>query len=223
MENKRHRGRPTKSEKIVRRDHFSVWVTKEEKQKISEIIEKSGLSASQFFVTLALDSPWKRPKRRELPTKTAETIRILEQLAGILSLAVLKTKDHQMQSQHWEHSSQRVRLIADLISLWLFEEFEIRTVQKTLSETIDLMKQLNIYIGQMLESSEGKNQILGSVAQLIINCKALLTSHEAYYQNGEFQRSTRDWVSRQAENPTVAHKAVEEALSKIIKRIEHDW
>lgn len=223
MENKRQKGRPAKSERVVRRDHFSVWVTKEEKQRISEIIEKSGLSASQFFVTLALDSPWKRPKRRELPAKTADTIRILEQLSGILSLAVLKTKDHQMQSQQWEQSSQRVRLIANLISLWLFEEFEIRKTQKTMTEITDLMQQLNMYLSQMLDSSESKSQILGSVAQMISNCKRILASYENYYQSGEFQRSTKDWVSWQSETPAAVHKAIEDALLKIIRRIEHDW
>ena len=115
MESKR-KGRPPKEEKVVRRDHFSVWVTKDEKARINQLIEKSGLSASQFFLTLALDTPIKRPQKKTLPARTAEMIRTLEQLSGILSLAVLKTKDQQMQSQQWMQSSRYVRLLSQTIT-----------------------------------------------------------------------------------------------------------
>ncbi|WP_342086167.1 hypothetical protein [Dyadobacter sp. OTU695] len=85
-------------------------------------------------MTLALDIPFKRPEKRTLPKATADTIRILEQLAGALSVAVLKTKGHQMLSAQWEQSSQRIKLLADLITLWIFENFEIPSFKKSLSQ-----------------------------------------------------------------------------------------
>lgn len=39
---------------------------------------------------------FKKPQKKSLQNKTAETIRNLEQLAGILSLVVLKTSDYDM-------------------------------------------------------------------------------------------------------------------------------
>ncbi|MCF0070780.1 hypothetical protein LZD49_09875 [Dyadobacter sp. CY261] len=54
----------------------------DQKRQVSGLIEKSGLSASQFFLTLALGIPFKRPKKKTLPKATAGTILILEQLAG---------------------------------------------------------------------------------------------------------------------------------------------
>jgi len=95
MKNQKKKGRPSKEKEAVKRDHFSVWVTADQKNQIKQLVAKSGLSASQFFLTSALDVPFKRPQRRMLLKATAETIRILEQVAGILLLAVLKTKDQQ--------------------------------------------------------------------------------------------------------------------------------
>ena len=113
MQNQKTKGRPPKQKGTAKREHFSVWVSAEQKNQINQMIEKSGLSASQYFLTLALDVPFKKPKKRSLPKPVADTVRILEQLSGILSLAVLKTKDQQMLSVQWQQSSQRVRLLAD--------------------------------------------------------------------------------------------------------------
>ncbi|WP_426293496.1 plasmid mobilization protein [Dyadobacter endophyticus] len=73
------KGRPPKEKGAAKRDHFSVWVSSDQKSQINQMIEKSGLSASQFFLTLALDVPFKGPQKRTLPKVTAETIRIPEQ------------------------------------------------------------------------------------------------------------------------------------------------
>ena len=116
---KKPKGRPPKSEKIVRRSHFSIWATKEEKELLNQHIERSGLSASQYFLTLALNSPIKRPQKKSLPERTAQTILILEKLAGILSLAVLKTRDADMLSQRWQDSSKNVRMLSDLVHCYL--------------------------------------------------------------------------------------------------------
>jgi hypothetical protein len=90
---KKPKGRPGKNEKVVRRSHFSLWATKEEKELFSQHIERSGLSASQYFLTLALNSPIKGPQKKSLPARTAETILILEKLSGVLSLALLKSRN----------------------------------------------------------------------------------------------------------------------------------
>ena len=41
---KKLKGRPAKNEKIVRRSHFSIWATEEEKEPLNQHIERSGLS-----------------------------------------------------------------------------------------------------------------------------------------------------------------------------------
>ncbi|WP_342088063.1 hypothetical protein [Dyadobacter sp. OTU695] len=73
----------------------------DQKRQVSGLIEKSGLSASQFFLTLALGIPFKRPKKRTLPKTTAGTTLILEQLASVLSFATLKTMGYLMLSAQW--------------------------------------------------------------------------------------------------------------------------
>ena len=79
---KRQKGRPPKAERTVKRQHFSVWVSKEQKEQINRKIEKSGLSASQFFLTKVLDVPLKRPQIKTLPDKTAELYKVLRMLSG---------------------------------------------------------------------------------------------------------------------------------------------
>ncbi|MGN7888432.1 hypothetical protein [Dyadobacter sp. 22481] len=73
----------------------------DQKRQVSGLIEKSGLSASQVFLTPALRIPFKRPRKKTLPKATAGTILISEQLAGVLSFATLKTKGYQMLSVQW--------------------------------------------------------------------------------------------------------------------------
>lgn len=218
MENK-SKGRPPKDDRVVRRYHFSVWVTKDEKAKINQLIEKSGLSASQFFLTLALDTPIKRPQKKTLPTRTAEMIRTLEQLSGILSLAVLKTKDNQMQSQQWQQSSQSVRLLANLITLWVFEDFEIRSTQSTLSDICNWMRQLHNYLDHILDRSSSKTSVLEKTESVFKNADSLLEKHARYYESDELAQLTPKWRSNQQDDPGAVHRAIEEALRQIIKKI----
>ena len=56
---KKSKGRAAKNEKVVRRSHFSIWATKEEKELLNQHVERSGFSASQYFWTLAQNSPIK--------------------------------------------------------------------------------------------------------------------------------------------------------------------
>lgn len=218
MENK-SKGRPPKEERVVRRDHFSVWVTQEEKAKINQLIEKSGLSASQFFLTLALATPLKRPQKKTLPARTAEMIRTLERLSGILSLAVLKTKDHQIQSQQWQQSSQSVRLLANLITLWVFEDFEIRSTQSTLSAICSWMQQLHSYLDQILDRSPSKTSVLEKTESIAQSANNLLEKHARHYRSEELAQLTPKWKMDQQNSPGAVHRAIEEALRQIIKQI----
>jgi len=161
MENQKTKGRPPKQKGTVKREHFSVWVSADQKTQINQIIEKSGLSASQYFLTLALDVPFKKPQKRSLPKQVADTVRILEQLSGILSLAVLKTKDQQMLSAQWQQSSQRVRLLADLITLWVFESFEIRSIKQTLGSLRSWLNELTNFLSLFPDELESKQEIAG--------------------------------------------------------------
>jgi hypothetical protein len=218
MENK-SKGRPPKEDRVVRREHFSVWVTQEEKATIKELIEKSGLSASQFFLTLALDTPIKKPQKKTLPARTAEMIRTLEQLSGILSLAVLKTKDHQMQSQQWQQSSQSVRLLANLITLWVFEDFEIRSTQSTLSDICSWMQQLHSYLDQILDRSPSKTSVLEKTESVFQSANSLLEKHARHYQSEELAHLASKWKSNQQDDPGAVHMAIDEALRQIIKQV----
>jgi hypothetical protein len=218
MENK-SKGRPPKEERVVRRDHFSVWVTKDEKGRINQLIEKTGLSASQFFLTLALDIPIKRPQKKTLPTRTAEMIRTLEQLSGILSLAVLKTKDHQMQSQQWQQSSQSVKLLANLLTMWVFEDFEIRSTQSVLSDICSWMQQLHNYLDQILDCSPGKTSVLEKTESAFQSAQRLLEKYSRYYQAEELAQIAPVWKMHQHDDPGAVHGVIEEALRQIIKQI----
>ncbi|QRR01493.1 plasmid mobilization protein [Dyadobacter sandarakinus] len=219
MESKR-KGRPPKEEKVVRRDHFSVWVTKDEKARINQLIENSGLSASQFFLTLALDTPIKRPQKKTLPARTAEMIRTLEQLSGILSLAVLKTKDQQMQSQQWMQSSRYVRLLSQIITLWVFEDFEIRTFSKTLNKVQEWMRQLGLYIRRVLPDSHNKTSIMDTTENLFSSVKELLAKYERHYQPAELTAQLSSWKSDTSSNPDRVHRMIEEQVTAMLKRLD---
>lgn len=219
MESKR-KGRPPKEEKVVRRDHFSVWVTKDEKARINQLIEKSGLSASQFFLTLALDTPIKRPQKKTLPATTAEMIRTLEQLSGILSLAVLKTKDQQMQSQQWMQSSRYVRLLSQIVTLWVFEDFEIRTFSKTLNKVQEWMRQLGLYIRRVLPESQNKTSIMDTTENLFHSAEELLAKYERHYQPAEMTAQLSSWKSDASSNPDLVHRMIEEKVTAMLKRLD---
>ncbi|GGH26812.1 hypothetical protein GCM10007423_12090 [Dyadobacter endophyticus] len=218
MENQKQKGRPSKEKGTAKREHFSVWVSADQKRQINELIGKSGLSASQFFLTLALDIPFKRPKKRTLPKATAETIRTLEQLAGVLSVAVLKTKGYQMLSGQWEHSSQRVRLLADLITLWIFENFEIRCFQKSLSQICSSADELAVYLNHSMGERQSKLLMLERVKAIHRRASDLLRKYEAYYAS-PLEELVPIWKD-QNPDPNSLHDQIEKALRMVHKRIE---
>lgn len=216
MKNQIKKGRPPKEKGVAKREHFSVWVSTDQKSQINQLIEKSGLSASQYFLTLALDVPFKRPQKRTLPKTTAETIRILEQLSGILSLAILKTKDHQMLSMQWQQSSQRIRLLADLITRWVFESFEIRSFQKTLTEIDCWITSLSDYLGHVLGAGESKEQILREARSMSRWVQELLLKYESYYTE-PLQDLAPVWKNEAADIASV-HYEIENAIKEFIQR-----
>lgn len=227
MEKKLKKGRPQKPNGTAKRAHFSVWVSHQQKNKINEQIVKSGLSASEYFLTLALDIPFKRPKKRTLSPAVADTVRVLQQLAGILSLAVLKTKDRQMLSKEWQQSSQRVRLLSSLITRWVFEDFEIRGFQKTLSNLQIWTDQTMIYLKEILETGESKEMILKNGNLISKELQELLEKYEAYYS--ESLREFSQVNSTRPQKIDSIHQEIADSLESTIQQIrEHkiksdDW
>lgn len=213
MEKQTKIGRPPKAEGTAKRAHFSVWVTQEQKTRINEMIGKSGLSASEYFLTLALDVPFKRPQKRTLPPQTAKTIRVLEQLAGILSLAVVKTKDRQMLSREWQESSQRIRLLANLTTRWAFESFEIHSFQNTITQVHAWINQTNRYLKEMLEQGESMELMLESGSRMAKQLQALLDKYDAYYS--EALEEIREAEKTNPETPDRIHEVIADTLKAV--------
>jgi hypothetical protein len=218
MQNQKIKGRPPKEKGTAKREHFSVWVSADQKRQINEMIEKSGLSASQFFLTLALDVPFKRPQKRALPKATADTIRILEQLSGVLSLAALKTKSNEMLSGQWQQSSQRVRLLADLITLWVFESFEIRSIRQTLTGLHSWLSDLAIFLSALPIKLESEEQLIDECRSNARLVGDMLHKYQAYYL-APLTELEPAWNAVGADGTSVHHK-IENALSTMIKKIK---
>jgi hypothetical protein len=218
MQNQKTKGRPPKENGTAKREHFSVWVSAEQKSQINQTIEKSGLSASQYFLTLALDVPFKKPQKRSLPKATANTVRILEQLSGILSLAVLKTKDQQMLSAQWQQSSQRVRLLADLITLWVFESFEIRSIKQTLDSLRSWLNELTNFLSLFPDELESKQQLIEECRLNARLALELLDKYEAYYQV-PLSELEPAWKVVNADASLVHHE-IESALAILLKTMK---
>jgi hypothetical protein len=164
-----------------------------------------------------VDIPFKLPQKRELPKATAEIVRVLQQLSGALSLAVLKTKGHQMLTDQWQHSSLRVRLLADLITLWVFESFEIRSMKKAFEALFNWSNELSSYLSQMLPETEGKHQLLlrcSATSRLIGD---LQHKYEAYYSQ-PLEELTPLWKSGESDAASV-HVEIEKAVSATLKKM----
>jgi hypothetical protein len=217
MEKKLKKGRPKKTDGTAKRAHFSVWTSPQQKNEINEQIVKSGLSASEYFLTLALDIPFKRPRKRTLSPAVADTVRVLQQLAGILSLAVLKTKDRQMVSKEWQQSSQQVRLLSSLITRWVFEDFEIRSFQMTLSNLQIWTGQTMIYLKEILETGESKEIILKSGNRMSKELRELLEKYETYYS--EPLREFSQGSSMKPQRIESIHQEIADSLKSIREQI----
>jgi hypothetical protein len=162
---KRTKGRPPKPAPKRKRLQYSVWVSAEEKTQIDKLIDASNLSASQFFLTLAINKPFERPKKKTLPKGVAEQISSLEKLSGLLALSALKTKDKLMLAESWRESSQTVKWITRLIGLWIFAEFDLPSFKQNLKLIEEKLKFLYWQLDAFIESPD-KAEILGVISQI---------------------------------------------------------
>ena len=215
---KKQKGRPPKAERTVKRQHFSVWVSKEQKEQINRIIEKSGLSASQFFLTQVLDVPLKRPQIKTLPDKTAELYKVLRMLSGQFAVAVLRASQADMLSRQWQESSQNISLISKLLMQWVYEDFEIRSFRQTLTEIRDWTRQLYVYQQKMFRNGESKTATLETTSRLYHKSKELLENYEAHYLKQEAPNDLAVWQEEKPDPRTPVHDVIRETMVQLLKQ-----
>lgn len=218
MENQKTKGRPPKPNSIVRRHHFSVWVTGDEKAKINQLIEKSKLSASQFFLTQVLDAPLKRPQVKTLPDKTAELYRVLRMLSGQFAVAVLRASQADMLSKQWQQSSQNISLISKLLMQWVYEDFEVRSFRQTLTDITDWTRQLHLYLEKMLPEGENKISILETTGRLHNKSRELLEKYEAHYLKQESPNDMAVWQDEKPDPKIPVHDVIRETMEQFLKQ-----
>jgi len=214
---KKQKGRPPKGEGTAKREHFSVWVSKEEKEMINQKIEKSGLSASQFFLTQVLDVPLKRPQIKTLPEKTAELYKVLRMLSGQFAVAVLRASQADMLSRQWQESSQNISLISKLLMQWVYEDFEIRSFRQTLTEIRDWTRQLYVYQQKMLPEEESKTATLETTSRLYHKSRELLEAYEAHYLKQETPTDLAVWQEDKPDPRIPVHDVIRETMEKLSK------
>ena len=215
---KKQKGRPPKGERTAKREHFSVWVSKEEKELINQKIERSGLSASQFFLTQVLDVPLKRPQIKTLPDKTAELYKVLRMLSGQFAVAVLRASQADMLSRQWQESSQHISLISKLLMQWVYEDFEIRSFRQTLIEIRDWTGQLYIYLEKMLPGGEGKTAAFETTYKLHHRSKELLEKYESHYLKQQSPNDLAVWHEQKPDPRIPVHNVIKETMEKLLKQ-----
>lgn len=177
MENKSV-GRPPKPERKRKRLQYSVWVSAEEKEVVDQMIAASNLPASQFFLTQVIDKPIRRPRKKTLPKSVVNHVATLSKLSGILSLTVLKTKDKDMaQAQNWQQSSQHIKWVTELLSLYIFEDFDFPKMQQSIIKLKELSYRLHFQLNDVADKA---NKELA--AKLFHTCEELLSSFKTHYQ-----------------------------------------
>lgn len=175
------KGRPPKPAPQRKRLQYSVWVSAEEKQQIDTLIEASNLSASQFFLTLAINKPFERPKKKTLPKGVAEQISSLEKLSGLLALSALKTKDKAMLAENWRESSQTVKWIIRLVSLWIFAEFDLPHFKQNLQQIAEQSKRLSWQM-EVLGECASTTELVGLITSINRMSKELMHSFEKQFE-----------------------------------------
>ena len=215
---KKQKGRPPKGERTAKREHFSVWVSKEEKELINQKIERSGLSASQFFLTQVLDVPLKRPQIKTLPDKTAELYKVLRMLSGQFAIAVLRASQTDMLSRQWQESSQSISLISKLIMQWVFEDFEVRSFRQTLIEIRDWTGQLYMYLEKILPNGESKAALLETTSRLYHKSRELLEKYEAHYLKQESPKDQAVWQEQKPDPRVPVHGVIKETMEQLLKQ-----
>jgi hypothetical protein len=215
---KKQKGRPPKGERTAKRQHFSVWVSKEEKELINQKIERSRLSASQFFLTQVLDVPLKRPQIKTLPEKTAELYKVLRMLSGQFAVAVLRASQADMLSRQWQESSQNISLISKLLMQWVYEDFEVRSFRQTLTEIRDSARQLYVYQQKMLPDGESKTATLDTTSRLYHKSRELLEKYETHYLKQEVPSDLAVWQEDKPDPRIPVHDVIKDTMEKLLKQ-----
>jgi len=174
------KGRPSLPSKRQKRLHYSVWLNEEQKQKIDERISKSNLSASQYILAQLELVPVKLPARRDIPDHISRQIINLEKLSGILAFYAHRTKDKQLITSEWVKSSQVIRRLSELVSKWLFEQFEIPALQTFFAANIQSYEHLLQLIGSG-EQTEEQRVYLSEIHKLHKRNELIFAKYKSYY------------------------------------------
>lgn len=176
------KGRPSLPSKRQKRLHYSVWVNEDQKKLIDERVSKSNLSASQYILAQLELLPVKLPSRRDIPDHISRQIINLEKLSGILAFYAHRTKDKQLISSEWMRSSQMIRRLSELVSKWLFEQFDISDTQFFFeSNTKSLDKVLKMI--ETGEESEERRIYLLEILKLQKQNELMLQKYNRYYSS----------------------------------------
>ncbi|WP_374756088.1 plasmid mobilization protein [Dyadobacter frigoris] len=215
---KKQKGRPPKGERIAKKEHFSVWVSKDQKALINEKIQRSGLSASQYFLTQVLDTPIKRPQLKVLPRQTAELYKVLRMLSGQFALAVLRASQADMLSRQWQESSQNISLVSKLIMQWVYEDFEVRSFRQTLTDINEWTRQIYGYLEKVLPTAESKTGILETAARLRHKSQELLEKYEVHYLRDEAPNDLAVWQDEKPDPRIPVHDVIKETMEQLLKQ-----
>jgi hypothetical protein len=184
-------GRPAKPAAKRKRIQYSVWVNAEEKILLDKLIADSNQSASQFFLTLAIEKPTKNPVRKNIPNSIATQITNLEKLAGVLTNALLKTNGRDLTADNWKESSVNVKWISKIVLLRIFQEFEYPAIKSTLHTILEQ----SILLNQMLVILKIDNppELLAILKKIIEKCDKLNVIFSKQFKENEVLSFPKLW------------------------------
>ena len=222
---KKQSSRTTKAnQQNVKVSHYSVWVTSSQKELIDRKIEQANMSASNFFLTLVLDSSIKRPKKKSLPSHVAEKISNLERLSGLLALSALKSKDKEMIAENWRESSQNVKYISQLVFAWIFEDLEFSKHRKFLKEVHAHLSDLYQYLNtndSLNNPKQVQNNvlILEKISSLYYKVEDLMKGYDAHFDFHNVPQNIAKyvWVDNEIESSNNIHQNIKDLVQSSIK------
>lgn len=210
------KGRPSLPSKRQKRLHYSVWLNEEQKQKIDERISKSNLSASQYILAQLELETVKLPARRDIPDHISRQIINLEKLSGILAFYAHRTKDKQLIASEWMKSSQVIRRLSELVSKWLFEQFEIPALRNFFETNIHSFEKLLHLIGSG-DDTEEQRIYLSEVYKLYKINEQTFGKYKSYYS-----RLDHDLSIFQTDKVTVVedvHAEIQNEIKQILQSL----
>lgn len=209
-ETEKKKGRPKSNES--KDFHFTVWVSENQKKELQKLIQTTGLSASEYFLNLALKHRLKLPKRKGLPFTIQRQIQLLEKLSGVLTLAAIKTKDKEMVSNEWIESSTNIKHISVLLLLWIFEDFDLPDYRNSLQIAEKELREVIFKLDKLITEEKERNALKNQLQWLINRIVLALNKYENYFQFEFFDRET--WQKLTWQNEGV-HQHIHEVLAKI--------